>query len=187
VRQGSARGARRLEVTVTDARGRPLGEAGLAQWLARAAPAEARGAVSIALVSDGLMRQLNAAYRGQSHATDVLSFRTGPSPHPPVRHPRARAPHTKPEGSRPEPAVHLGDLAIARGVASRQARQHGHSLEVELRVLALHGLLHLLGYDHETDAGTMGRLEERLRRRARLPTGLVARVRPGRDASRANR
>ena len=74
----------------------------------------------------------------------------------------------------------LGDLAIAlgRGCAARRAAE-GHSLQVELRVLALHGLLHLLGYDHETDQGEMGRLEERLRRRAGLPVGLIARA-PGR-------
>jgi probable rRNA maturation factor len=161
------RGARRLEVTVTDARGRPLREESLARWLERAAPAGARGAVSVALVSDAHMRRLNAAYRGENHATDVLSFRTAPQPQPT---------HA--------PAVYVGDLAIARGVAGRQARRSGHSLGVELRILALHGLLHLLGYDHETDAGTMRRLEDRLRRRARLPTGLVARVGRGRRASR---
>jgi probable rRNA maturation factor len=163
VRHASVGGARRLEVTVTDARGRPIREESLARWLERAAPAGARGAVSIALVSDGLMRRLNAEYRGENHATDVLSFRTAAPPQPT---------HA--------PAVYLGDLAIARGVADRQARRYGHSLGVELRILALHGLLHLLGYDHETDAGTMQRLEDRLRRRARLPTGLVARVGRGR-------
>lgn len=190
MRQGPARAARRLEVTVTDARGRPLAGAGLARWLERAAPANARGVVSIALVSDGLMRRLNAAYRGERRATDVLSFRTGSPPPRSLRpsnargrRPRPHASGPKPRASRGQPVVHLGDLAIAHGVAGRQARQYGHSLGVELRVLALHGLLHLLGYDHETDAGTMRRLEERLRRRARLPTGLVARVRPGRGVS----
>jgi probable rRNA maturation factor len=69
----------------------------------------------------------------------------------------------------------LGDLAIAKGVAARQARQLGHSLQTELRILALHGLLHLLGYDHETDRGEMGRLEDQLRQRAGLPAGLIAR------------
>jgi probable rRNA maturation factor len=188
VKRASARGARRLNVTVTDARGRPLGQAGLARWLERAAPAGARGGVSIALVSDAVMRRLNATYRGQSHATDVLSFQTGTRPEPLRPGPRAQRPRRGSSGpaprfSRLEPAFYLGDLAIARGAADRQARRYGHSLGVELRILALHGLLHLLGYDHETDSGTMQRLEERLRRRARLPTGLVARGDPGRRTS----
>jgi probable rRNA maturation factor len=77
---------------------------------------------------------------------------------------------------------HLGDIAIAMGVAARQARAAGHLLDDELKVLALHGLLHLLGYDHERDQGAMRNLEERLRRRAGLPAGLIAR-RPRRTAS----
>jgi len=69
----------------------------------------------------------------------------------------------------------LGDVVIAAGVAARQARQAGHSLAVELRVLALHGLLHLLGYDHERDDGRMARLERRLRRKGGLVEGLIER------------
>ena len=189
MRHASVGGARRLEVTVTDARGRPLREESLARWLERAAPAGARGAVSIALVGDALMRRLNVAYRGENHATDVLSFPTDPPPESgrrsnPASPPGPRSSSNAVEGRGHAPAVYLGDLAIARGVASRQARRYGHSLGVELRILALHGLLHLLGYDHETDAGTMRRLEDRLRRRARLPTGLVARVGRGRRTPR---
>jgi probable rRNA maturation factor len=151
---------RRLAVSVTDGRGRPLGAratGGLGRWLATAAPARARGTVSIALIGDAAMARLNGAFRGKPQPTDVLSFPGGDGPGPG-------------RGAR-----HLGDLAIATGVAARQARAFGHPLAVELRVLALHGLLHLLGYDHEADRGQMARLEQRLARRAGLPVGLSAR------------
>jgi len=68
------------------------------------------------------------------------------------------------------------DIAIALGVARRQASEMGHSVQTELRVLALHGLLHLLGYDHERDDGRMGRAERKLRRKGGLPEGLIDRV-----------
>jgi probable rRNA maturation factor len=159
--RGSGRGRRaaRLSVAVTDSKGRRVtrgAAAGLGIWLSRIAPASARGRLAIAVVSDGQMKQLNRRYRRQNKTTDVLSFPPG-----------------APEAG--SPPRFLGDLAIARGMAARQARQCGHSTAVELRVLALHGLLHLLGYDHDTDRGEMGRLEERLRRRAGLPPGLIAR------------
>lgn len=141
----------RLIVRVTDGRGRPLRRAALAAWLPAAAPARARGEVTIALMSDGAMRRLNARFRGRDYATDVLSF---PSDEPGL----------------------LGDIAIALGVAARQARRLGHSEATELRILALHGVLHLLGYDHETDTGAMARAEDRLRRKAGLPAGLIARA-----------
>jgi probable rRNA maturation factor len=69
----------------------------------------------------------------------------------------------------------LGDIVIARGVAARQARDAGHAERMEWRVLALHGLLHLIGYDHEQDAGEMGRIEARLRRKGGLGAGLIER------------
>jgi probable rRNA maturation factor len=144
-----------LRISVTDARGRPLRVRGLAGWLTRVAPRRARGHVVIALVSDARMRVLNRHYRGRDAATDVLSFQ--PAPHPGGTHRL------------------LGDIVIARGVAARQARAAGHSATAELRVLALHGLLHLLGYDHEHDAGEMARLERRLRRKGGLPEGLIER------------
>jgi probable rRNA maturation factor len=70
----------------------------------------------------------------------------------------------------------LGDIVIARGVAGRQARRARHSERTEIRVLALHGLLHLLGYDHERDDGLMRRVEGRLRRKGGLPGGLIERA-----------
>lgn len=123
---------------------------GLAVWLARAAPASARGEVTVALVSDARMRTLNRSYRNKDYATDVLSFPSHDTPY-------------------------LGDIVIATGVAQRQADDVGHSVNTELKVLALHGLLHLLGYDHETDAGEMARVEARLRKKAGLAEGLISR------------
>ena len=150
-----------LRVSVTDGRGRPVRDGGLARWLSRVAPRTARGEVALALVSDARMRALNRSYRGRDYATDVLSFAADPDAHP--------APRT------PHPA--LGDLVIANGVARRQAREAGHSYQTELRVLALHGLLHLLGYDHEAsdDNGRMKRAESRLRKKGGLRTGLMER------------
>jgi probable rRNA maturation factor len=161
-----------LTVAVTDARGRRVPDGGLGRWLASAAPRTARGAITIALISDAAMRRLNATYRDKDYATDVLSFPASD------KSPRGRvsAGSSRRAGSQ---GAHLGDLAIAQGVAGRQARQFGHALRTEHRILALHGLLHLLGYDHETDSGTMRRLEDRLRRRAGLPAGLVTRAHRG--------
>jgi probable rRNA maturation factor len=147
--------------------------AGLARWLERQAPRAACGLVAIALVSDVEMRRLNRTYRGLDRPTDVLSF---PAYGAPALSPKPRVLSPKPRALSPKPVNHLGDIAIARGVAARQARRLGHSYRIELRVLALHGLLHLLGYDHERDQGTMRQLEERMRRRAGLPSGLIARV-----------
>jgi probable rRNA maturation factor len=126
---------------ITDAQGRPVASGGVGRWLERAAPPTARGLVSIALVDDRVSRRLNRVHRGKDVATDVLSFQNSP-------------------GHRDEasgPRTVLGDLDIATDVARRQAREHGHALNTELRILALHGL-HLLGYDHgRTMAGWRGR------------------------------
>lgn len=171
---------------------------GLAAWLAATAPRSAKGTVIIALVSDARMRVLNRTFRGVDRATDVLSFPSAATAAPDVRSaaasegtrrrtarpaasPSAAASKGTPRGA----AAPLGDIAIARGVAARQARDAGHTLSVEVRVLALHGLLHLLGYDHERDAGQMARLEARLRRRGGLPGGLIERT--GRRTARPRR
>lgn len=129
---------------------------GLGPWLAKVAPAKARGDLSVAIVSDRRMRALNRQFRGKDSVTDVLSF-----------------PASQSALAAPSAAGFLGDIVIAAGVAGRQAKDAGHSLQTELRVLSLHGLLHLLGYDHETDDGRMARAEARLRKKARLPEGLI--------------
>jgi probable rRNA maturation factor len=149
--------AKALDVVVADGRGRRLRMTGLSRWIERVAPPRARGHVSIALLSDARVRALNRRYRRIDRATDVLSFPANPQPL--------------------IPNPFLGDIAIARGVARRQAREAGHSELTELRMLALHGLLHLIGYDHERDNGTMHRVEERLRRRGGLSKGLIGRSR----------
>ncbi len=123
---------------------------GLAIWLRSIAPARAHGAVTVGIVSNRRVRRLNRVYRQEDTPTDVLSFSSGE-------------------------VGYLGDVVIAGGVARRQARAAGHSLQTELRVLALHGLLHLLGYDHDRDDGRMARLEARLRRRGGLREGLIER------------
>jgi probable rRNA maturation factor len=164
------RGGSSLHVAVTDGRGRPIRDGGLARWLSTVAPSAARGEVAIALVSDAQSRKLNSHYRRTHAATDVLSFPAAP-------------PRTRTRASRiPDPSVAdgslLGDIVIATGTARKQSREAGHSYQAELRVLALHGLLHLLGYDHEKpdDAGRMARLESRLRRRGGLRAGLIERT-----------
>lgn len=125
---------------------------GLAPWLVKHAPAKAKGDLSIAMVSDRRMRALNRQFRGKNAVTDVLSF---PS----------------------DERGFLGDIVIASGVSAKQARAAGHSVQTEVRVLALHGLLHLLGYDHEADDGKMARVEMRLRKKAGLREGLIERGR----------
>jgi probable rRNA maturation factor len=145
---------------------------GLAAWLASIAPAGARGRVTIAIVSDARVRALNRQYRRKDKPTDVLSFPAFAS-----RLRRGRpAFASRLRRGRPDERGHLGDVVIASGVAARQARAAGHSLGTELRVLALHGLLHLLGYDHERDDGRMARLERRLRSRGGLREGLIERA-----------
>ncbi len=145
--------ATRLRVAVTDGRGRPKPAGTLPVWLARAAPRAAAGVVAVALVGDRKMRDLNHRFRAIDQVTDVLSF------------PADRAPAWAGSGQ----ARFLGDIVIATGRAAQQARVAGLTEQQEWRRLALHGLLHLLGYDHERDGGRMRRLERRLQRQSGLP------------------
>jgi probable rRNA maturation factor len=115
-----------------------------------------KGAVSVLLTTDDGIRGLNRRFRKKNKATDVLSFPVDDAGF-----------------------GNAGDLAISVETAERQAREQGHALAVELRVLMLHGLLHLAGYDHETDDGAMAKVERRLRARLKLPLGLIERVAMG--------
>jgi probable rRNA maturation factor len=168
-----------IDVSIVDARGRPVRVPGLARWLERVAPASAAGEVTVALVSDARMRALNRQFRRKDYATDVLSFLGARGAPPPRARARRGRGATLSSGASRGPqafAPELGDIVIARGVAGRQARLYGHSLAAEFRVLALHGLLHLLGYDHDTDTGQMAKLERRLRRKGGLTHSLSERA-----------
>ena len=132
----------------------------LASFVAEvAAGLSLEGAVSVLLASDGQIRELNRRFRKKDKATDVLSF-------PAESRPRANG---------DAKSKVAGDLAISVETAVRQAAEMGHSLEAELKILLLHGLLHLAGLDHETDTGEMRRKENRLRRRFGLPVTLIER------------
>jgi probable rRNA maturation factor len=160
---------------VVDAQGRRLSGGGLDRWLVRVAPPGARGTVAVALVSDARMRGLNRRYRANDYVTDVLSFRSAEAPRPARLIRFSPDAPERPKIGRSGPPSCLGDIVIATGMARRQARAAGHSERTELRILALHGLLHLIGYDHEVDAGAMARMERRLRRKGGLREGLIER------------
>ncbi len=126
--------------------------------------------LTVALVTDAQMKRWNRAYRGKNRPTDVLSFPADVSQAEPAttrkhRQPRpargARATHLSASRSA---SAYLGDIAIAPAVARRNAQRFGRAFDYEIRILILHGILHLLGYDHETDSGQMERRENRLRR-----------------------
>ena len=162
-------------MTVVEEGVKGSGAKGLGRWLAGIAPGAVHGTVSIAILPDARVRALNRRFRGKDSATDVLSFPSHGEHSSKERSGaisgRSRKSHQTPFGE----DRHLGEIVISRGIARKQAKNLGHSLAVEFRVLALHGLLHLLGYDHEVDDGDMARAETRLRRKAGLPLGLIAR------------
>ncbi|HUB33027.1 MAG TPA: rRNA maturation RNase YbeY [Bryobacteraceae bacterium] len=136
--------------------GRALRRQALAAFLAEAADAaKLRGVVSVLLTGDARIRRLNREYRRKDQPTDVLSF---------------------PAALTGDDHRLAGDLAISVDTAARQATEAGHSLATELQILVLHGVLHLAGYDHETDSGQMARKEAVLRRRFGLAHGLIERA-----------
>ena len=117
--------------------------------------------VTVLLTTDIGIRKLNRRFRNKNSPTDVLSF--------PVEDPSHEI---------------AGDLAISVETAHRQAEEHGHKLSIELRILMLHGLLHLAGYDHQADTGQMARKEAKLRAGLKLPHGLIQRATPIRRGAR---
>jgi probable rRNA maturation factor len=136
-----------------------LSRSGLARFLREAQRVVGLvGSVDVLLADDRTLRRLNRDFRGTDKATDVLSF------------PAAE------EMAGEFAGRFAGDLAISVETAARQAGEHGHSLRDEVRVLLLHGLLHLSGMDHEMDRGEMAAREAELRERLRLKSGLIARV-----------
>jgi probable rRNA maturation factor len=129
----------------------------LARFLTQAQLAvRLHGQVSVLLTTDAAQRTLYRRFRGKNKATDVLSFPA--------------------DSAAPGAERIAGDLSISVPTAQRQAVQQGHSLATEIKVLMLHGMLHLAGYDHETDHGQMARRERILRARLRLPGGLIERT-----------
>jgi probable rRNA maturation factor len=117
--------------------------------------------VTICLVSDAEIARMNEAFRRKKGPTDVLSFPAAKRSRPAAMRMRRRR-----RGSGKQ--EYLGDIAISPAIARRNAKSYGRTLGNEIRILILHGVLHLLGYDHETDRGAMNRLEEKLRRRLGL-------------------
>ena len=112
------------------------------------------GEVNVLITSNAEMRRLNRDFRGKDKPTDVLSF-------PATQNGKVRL---------------VGDIAISREIARRNAKVLGHSVETEHKILLLHGLLHLAGHDHEKDSGEMAVLEQKLRAKLTLPTGLIERT-----------
>jgi probable rRNA maturation factor len=131
----------------------------LSRFVARACrAAKVDGKVNVLVTTNREMQALNSRFRDKNMATDVLSF-------PAARNPKSET---------------LGDIAISAEIAAHNAKQLGHSRAEEIKILALHGVLHLAGFDHERDNGKMAREEARLRNALGLPTGLIERTRaPG--------
>jgi probable rRNA maturation factor len=134
-----------------------LSKSGLTRFFNRARAAVGLdGDVEVLLTDDATLRRLNRSFRGKNKATDVLSF-------PAAENPDGYA------------GNYAGDLAISLDTAARQAARFGHSLRDEVRILLLHGLLHLSGLDHEADDGEMAAREGELRRELRLQVALIER------------
>ncbi len=137
-----------------------LNEASLDRFVVRARKAAGlRAPVNVLVTSSAAVRELNRQFRGHNKATDVLSF-----------------PSTSSTSKPRKPAAPAGDVAISADIARENSIRLGHSISQEIKILALHGILHLAGFDHERDNGRMAREEAKLRRALHLPAALIERV-----------
>jgi probable rRNA maturation factor len=141
-----------------------LTDLALNRFITRARRAAAlKGLVNVLITSSAEMKSLNRRFRGKDKPTDVLSFPAEPDAQ----------------------KQFAGEIAISADMASQNARVLGHSPAAEVKILVLHGILHLRGYDHECDNGQMARREKQLRAKLRLPQGLIERAE--RKPSRGNK
>jgi probable rRNA maturation factor len=137
-----------------------LNRPGLERFVLRARRAlHLRDLVNVLVTSSSDLRSLNHRFRGRDKATDVLSF-------------------PFPVGGRVESRRIAGDVAISADIARENAARMGHSVADEVKILVLHGILHLAGYDHEHDHGEMAHKENRLRQQLKLEAGLIERTQP---------
>ena len=142
-------------MVIFDRRVAGLSQPALARFVMRARRAAGlHGGVNVLVTSSAEMKALNRQFRGKDVATDVLSF-----------------PFAAENGKKL-----VGEIAISADIAAQNARKLGHTVGVEVKILALHGVLHLAGYDHERDRGQMARREQQLRRELHLPAGLIERT-----------
>lgn len=149
-----ARGQSRVVILEKKIEG--LSEAALNRFVLRAKRAAGlRGDVTVLVTGNPAMRSLNSQFRGMNKPTDVLSF---------------------PSGEKTNGTTLAGEIAISADIAFRNALDLGHPPAVEVKILALHGILHLAGYDHERDNGAMARKEAKLRRVLNLPLSLIERA-----------
>ena len=138
-----------------------LSQASLERFVLRARRAAGlRGSANVLVTSSTAIRALNRQFRGKNKATDVLSFPSGMHAIQSRKHKRTTA----------------GDIAISADIAAQNAVRFGHSPAQEVKILALHGILHLAGFDHERDNGRMARKEAELRQRLNLPASLIERA-----------
>jgi probable rRNA maturation factor len=161
------RGCQKRTVIIFQKRVPNLTALALDRFVARARKAaRLPGTVNILLTSSSEMKSLNRRFRGKDKPTDVLAFPAEPDP--------GISPRNQP----------AGEIAISAEIASHNARKLGHSPAEEVKILVLHGLLHLRGYDHECDNGEMAEREQQLRAKLYLPLGLIERTDSPSDTSK---